>query len=305
MHRRFYVIILLSRLGEALLVKYPSLRLSFLRMALDSLYQQVYPLKPQERTRTKPMQILALGLPRTATDSLRVALTTLGYSYVYHGFDHIADARDCVNWVDLWSKKTSNQPIKRSDFDRVIGHSEAVTDMPCCIFAEDLIKAYPEAKIIINYRDIEAWHRSIITTWSTAEQRAGWIHPFLVWFRASMFWVDVNERRMTYNGLFRTDYRKNGKAAFIDHYKMLDELTKGMGEDKVLRWKAQDGWGPLCEFLGKEVPDEEFPNRNALEQVVQKVIESLMQDASEAYKNMAVCLGAVAAGTAALVWKYY
>ncbi|KAH8812818.1 P-loop containing nucleoside triphosphate hydrolase protein [Xylogone sp. PMI_703] len=274
-------------------------------MSLDTLYQYIYPLQPQQRTRTKPMKVLALGLPRTATDSLRVALTKLGYEHVYHGFDHIANARDCVNWVHLWSLKTSGQRISRSDFDLVLGHCEAVTDMPACIFAEELMDAYPEAKIIINYRDVESWHRSVVNVWSTAEKQAGWMHPLLVWFHPEMFWVNVNEQRMTYGGLFRDDYRKNGRAAFQDHYAMLGEATKGMGKDRVLRWKAQDGWSPLCEFLGKEVPDEEFPNRNALDQVVQKVIESLMKDADKAFRNMVLFSGFVVAGIATLTWRYY
>lgn len=251
------------------------------------------------------MQVLCLGLPRTATDSLRVALTTLGYSYVYHGFDHIADARDCVNWVHLWRLKTSGQPITRADFDAVIGHCEAVTDAPACLFAAELMQAYPEAKVIINHRDsVEAWHRSVVTSWSTAEQRAGWVHPLLCWFHARMFWVNVNERRLTYGGLWRGDYRRRAKDTYRDHYAMLEELTRGMPADRVLTFKAQDGWGPLCAFLGKEVPAEEYPNRNALEAVVTKVLGSLMQDSTEAWRNLALTVGFVVAGAAAVAWQW-
>jgi hypothetical protein len=172
------------------------------------------------------------------------------------------------------------------------------------MFADELIKAYPEGKIIVNYReDVEAWHRSVVNSWSTAEKRAGWIHPLLVWFHAKMFWVNVNEHRLTYGGLWRGDYRKNAKAAYRDHYAMLEELTKGMGSDRVLQFKAQDGWGPLCKFLGKDVPDEEYPNRNALEAVVAKVLESLMQDSAEAWRNLALTLGLAVAGAATLIWK--
>ncbi|KAI1810240.1 hypothetical protein GGS20DRAFT_568399 [Poronia punctata] len=273
-------------------------------MALDTLYRCVYPLKPQERTRTKPMKVLCLGLPRTATDSLRVALTSLGYSYVYHGFDHIADANDCVNWVDLWKLKTSGQPIKRADFDRVIGHCEAVTDAPACMFYKELIEAYPEAKIIVNYReDVEAWHRSVVTSWSTAEKQAGWSHPLLCWFHSKMFWVNVNEHRLTYGGLWKHDYRKYAKDTYRDHYADLRDLTKNMPEDKVLEFKPQDGWGPLCEFLGKGIPEEEYPNRNALEAVVAQVLKSLMQDANEAWRNLALTVGLGVAGAGMVIWN--
>jgi Sulfotransferase domain len=56
----------------------------------EQLYRLVYRLPPPpHRTRftNKPMQILALGLPRSGTDSLRSALLILGYSCVWHGFD--------------------------------------------------------------------------------------------------------------------------------------------------------------------------------------------------------------------------
>lgn len=36
--------------------------------------------------RTKPMRLLALGLPRTGTESLRSALLMLGFDSVYHGW---------------------------------------------------------------------------------------------------------------------------------------------------------------------------------------------------------------------------
>ena len=31
---------------------------------------------------------------------------------------------------------------------------------------------------------------------------------------------------------------------------------------RLLEWTVLDGWEPLCEFLGKEVPDESFPHVN-------------------------------------------
>lgn len=33
-------------------------------------------------------------------------------------------------------------------------------------------------------------------------------------------------------------------------------------EDKRLEWTVQDGWEPLCKFLGKDIPDEPFPHTN-------------------------------------------
>ena len=36
--------------------------------------------------------------------------------------------------------------------------------------------------------------------------------------------------------------------------------------DKLLVYQPGDGWEPLCEFLGKPMPDEEYPRVNSTEQ---------------------------------------
>jgi hypothetical protein len=36
---------------------------------------------------------------------------------------------------------------------------QAVTDMPAAYFAEELIAAYPDAKVILTVRNVDDWHR--------------------------------------------------------------------------------------------------------------------------------------------------
>ncbi|UZP38654.1 hypothetical protein NXS19_006470 [Fusarium pseudograminearum] len=43
--------------------------------------------EPPPRQRTKPMQVLCVGPPRSGTESLQTALLTLGYDHTYHGWD--------------------------------------------------------------------------------------------------------------------------------------------------------------------------------------------------------------------------
>jgi hypothetical protein len=40
--------------------------------------------EPPVRRREKPMEVICPGFPRSATESLQVALLTLGYDYTYH-----------------------------------------------------------------------------------------------------------------------------------------------------------------------------------------------------------------------------
>lgn len=51
-----------------------------------------------------------------------------------------------------------NNDFTAADFDRLLGHSVAVTDAAASVFAAELIAAYPEAKVVLNYRrDLDAW----------------------------------------------------------------------------------------------------------------------------------------------------
>lgn len=38
---------------------------------------------------------------------------------------------------------------------------KAVTDIPCVLFADELLKAYPEAKVVLTERDVEGWIKSM------------------------------------------------------------------------------------------------------------------------------------------------
>jgi hypothetical protein len=48
-------------------------------------------------------------------------------------------------------------------------------------------------------------------------------------------------------------------AAFEKHVKEVKEFVP---PERLLVYEVTQGWEPLCEFLGVEVPDEPFPHRN-------------------------------------------
>lgn len=49
------------------------------------------------------------------------------------------------------------------------------------------------------------------------------------------------------------------KDKYRAHYAMVRELTP---RDRLLEFKLEDGWEPLCRHLGKPVPDVPFPKMN-------------------------------------------
>lgn len=69
-------------------------------------------------------------------------------------------------WQEALERKyfSGGEPFGREEFDQLLHSFAAVSsDTPAIAFAEDLIKAYPEAKVVLVERDIESWYESTCT----------------------------------------------------------------------------------------------------------------------------------------------
>jgi hypothetical protein len=106
-----------------------------------------------------PMRLLCLGVSRTGTTSLRHALHLLGYK-AYHGWNLIESPADNPVWREALEAKFEGRGKVWStaeEFDRVLGDSDAVIDVPASAFVEELVRVYPEANVIITVRDKDRW----------------------------------------------------------------------------------------------------------------------------------------------------
>ncbi|KAL4802483.1 hypothetical protein BDV18DRAFT_62122 [Aspergillus unguis] len=249
------------------------------------------------RPRTRPMQVLALGMSRSGTESLRRALQILGYDHVYHGFDMSeSHPMQWKQWALLGRRKfgiefPGSTPklthkgapnITREEFDEILGESEAVTDQPCAIFAGDLIEAYPEAKVILNYRDTESWYESICAL--ILPHYGGFWYHVLPWFQSDMYWA-VQYTLHCFNVHFYGSLERNGKWVYEQH----NNAIKGaVPEDRLLAWRVQDGWEPLCRFLDKPIPSEEFPDGNTLETTNKRYDKNMVRIGIIAARNFAI-----------------
>jgi len=78
----------------------------------------------------------------------------------------------------------------------LVVHSVAVTDAASLVFAVEMIRAYPNAKVVLNVRrDLDAWHASAVENLvGVNEYRAFW---FMSWWKREAFWTwHVYERLM-------------------------------------------------------------------------------------------------------------
>ncbi|KAK8090596.1 hypothetical protein PG994_000101 [Apiospora phragmitis] len=228
------------------------------------------------QTVTKPMQVMSLGMTRTGSASITQALTILGYQNVHHGIQAISNPNDWAVFSrasDTFFKTLPSykgQSFGRSDWDEVFGQCEAVTDMGS-FFALPLIEAYPDAKIVLVERNVDSWYESMeeaifSTTW-------GW--------RANLI-IDVFGRLMNLTGGLTirkimlgyyearsvSEMRAKAKDRYRRHYA---EIRAAVPEERLLDYDLKQGWGPLCEFLGKPVPQMPFPQVNKREDHVARV----------------------------------
>ena len=213
---------------------------------------------------------------RVGSASITQALEILGYQDVHHGIKAISSP---IEW-ELFSKACDSfypslptytgAPFTRADWGVIFGPYEAVTDMSS-FFATQLIEAYPEAKIILVERDIDEWYDSMeaaifSTTWGL---RADLVINVLGPLYGLKGGSTIRKIMLGFYGASNVqEMRRVAKDRYRLHYA---EVRAAVPAERLLEFRLEDGWKPLCEFLEKDMPDEPFPVKNKREEHVKRV----------------------------------
>lgn len=192
--------------------------------------------------------------------AMRAALKQLGLVDTYHMMNcSIENPPDALMWMDALTAKYDKEgkPFTREDWDQLLGNAQAVCDWPSIAFAKELIEAYPEAKVVLTNRDVHSWHASTMKTvyWRVTDPELRWLSHFD--WAASMYQPMLKK---FFDTFFLGDFPNKGKEVFTRHY---EEVRSLVPKERLLEYRVQDGWEPLCEFLGEPIPkDCSFPNVN-------------------------------------------
>jgi hypothetical protein len=184
---------------------------------------------------TTNRKVFGLGLTRTGTTSLCVALNKLGISAKHYPHDRTT-----------YKELTSG--IYRLS---VMEHFDAATDISVAPFYPQLDATYPGSRFILTTRDVDSWLQAMESHFVELETLEDMSEPF----RQFMDFIcpAVYGTLRFSADRFRYVYERHVaevRAYFRDRPGDLLELDILGGE----------GWEKLCEFLGVPVPEEPFPH---------------------------------------------
>lgn len=236
---------------------------------------------------------------------MKAAYEVLGYP-TYHWVSMMENPKDLDLWTSALTRKyddnNNNNPYTLAEWDALLGHVSAVTDSPINAFAPELIIAYPHAKVVLVERDTESWYKSfeknVISSFAAPFTRL--VVNLEPGFIGKMGRIGDLLMRGQWDSKGFDEWRAKARDGYEEHNAL---VTKLVPKERLLLYKLGSGWEPLCQFLGRDTPDVEFPHVNETEELQERVFLSLMLGLQRACTRLTPWLMlfvAVALG----LWKY-
>ncbi len=184
-------------------------------------------------------KIFGIGLSKTGTTSLAIALTELNFSTV-----------DFANRI-------TGEMIADEDYCLF----DAFTDTPTCIDFEKNFHRFPQSKFIYTVRDPKDWEKS----WTSHLKRLFLVSNFeearqTLRNKDSVHW---GQRFVDVHAALYFDHRSYAES-FEKYDRRVRDFFSDKPKDRFLELNlfAGDGWAKLCNFLECKPPPVAFPWRN-------------------------------------------
>ena len=206
-----------------------------------------------------PLQIIGAGFGRTGTMSTYTALSALGFP-CYHMFEVLRNPANKTH-LDFWRKVADAPDAPRNDWETIFARYTASVDNPAACVWRELMRAYPDAKVLLTLhpKGGDAWYESVMETIYFTEST--WQFKVLKLFTPFGRKFGAMSHKLIWQHLHRNTMPDRAKAvAFYNQH--IEEVKAAVPAAKLLIFSANQGWAPLCQFLGVAVPNGPFPNVN-------------------------------------------
>jgi len=192
------------------------------------------------------LEVIGLGVGRTGTYSLKLALNQLGFGPCHH---MEAVVTDLPRQLPLWQAALAG----RADWNAIFDGYRSAVDWPTARFYRELYALYPEAKFILGYRSPDRWAESFRATIQELILQTDQAPEHL------RSWLAMAAEVVRQTGIPQTKELGELSAAFEAH---ADAVRATIPADRLLVFEPEHGWHVLCPFLGVPVPDDPFPRTN-------------------------------------------
>lgn len=219
-------------------------------------------------------KVFGLGPGRTGTDSLKEALTTMGFGPTYHMKEALFEEAgiSTLGHFPLWQNAATGG--EKVDFRVLLKGWNSGVDYPLSSFPEELIAAFPNAKFILTKRPAKKWFKSINSTicaFSTHQ------FPFSVLQHLP---VGPFPRFASQTAAMDDVIKHKFAPGFAESWAELCS-SEDIATAAVAAWNTRvqqlippeqlfifdleqnDGYMKLAEFLNVEVPDTPYPRSNS------------------------------------------
>lgn len=190
-----------------------------------------------------PTRVWGIGLQKTASTSLHLAMEMLGFS--------------SAHWLSAkWAKTVWREMTSTGKSPTLERHYHAC-DLPIPMLMRKLDVAYPGSKFILTVTDEEAWIKAVELHWDPTHNpyRSGWDN-------------DCFTNRVHSILYGKPEFDREVMLARYRHHNadVLSYFKDRPGDLLVLEMSKLDSrecWEKLCAFLGKPVPSKPYPHGNS------------------------------------------
>lgn len=201
------------------------------------------------------LNVIGAGFGRTGTLSLKTALDQLGFGPCYH----MVEVLENPDHIERWQAAHTSGTV---DWEQSFAGYRATVDWPGVSFWRQLVTTHPEARVILTVRDPQRWYDSVRNSIYRVVELAD--EPEFQAMKAEqphMARMQEMVGQLVWDGEFggRFTDREHAINMFEEHNAA---VHREVPADRLLVFEVSQGWEPLCDFLGVDVPDEPFPRVN-------------------------------------------
>lgn len=210
------------------------------------------------------MKVICAGFWKTGTKSLANALEKLGYK-VYDYDDQL------FNLGHLW-EKFFDGTVTDEEIRKNLENVDVLIDGPVIAFWEEILRVFPDAKVILSIRSEDEWFKSY-----EGMVNIGWTRYLVMAMMLSVMLTPAGRRFiitamgvaefcLSVAGPLRLSFLtppKSPRLCKLKYRKHNCYVRNTVNPKQLLEYRPNDGWEPLCKFLDKDIPvDQTYPHKN-------------------------------------------